>query len=64
MDLHIGVTDSTGAVVEFDKVGLQRHKAKGWHQCLVLDQVSDEWADLWDETLEQVVQQTHWSSRK
>lgn len=65
MDLHIGVTDSIGAVIEFDKLGLQRQqKAKGWQQCLVLDKLSEEYADVWDQTLDKVIQQQQWSPKK
>lgn len=39
MDLHIGVTTSTGTMVEFDKHGLRKHRSIHWNQCLLLDQV-------------------------
>lgn len=39
MDLHIGVTTSTGTIVEFDKQGLRKHRSNHWNQCLLLDQV-------------------------
>lgn len=64
MDLHIGVTDSSGAVVEFDKHGLQKHKASSWNQCLVLDGIDELWSDHWDEILQQVIQDECWTSQK
>lgn len=64
MDLHIGVTDSSGNVIEFDKSGLQRRNAKKWNQCLILDQVSEEDTDLWDQTLARIIREGCWSAKK
>ncbi|KAK6619042.1 hypothetical protein RUM44_003424 [Polyplax serrata] len=61
VDLHIGVTDSTGAVVEYDKNGLQRQKNNQWNQCLVLDGMDESWADQWDEALKTVIKEGHWT---
>ena len=61
VDLHIGVTDSTGAVVEYDKNGLQRQKNNSWNQCLVLDGMDEPWADQWDEALKAVIKEGHWT---
>lgn len=54
MDLHIGVTSSTGTIVEFDKNGLRRHRNSQWDQCLLLDQAEQPWIEHWDNTLLQV----------
>lgn len=62
MDLHIGVTTSTGTIVEFDKNGLRKHRG-GWGQCLLLDQVPTPWTEHWDDTLYQVCKQKCWSPR-
>lgn len=63
MDLHIGVTTSTGTIVEFDKNGLRKHRSNNWNQCLLLDQVSSPWREHWDTTLWQVCKQKCWSSK-
>lgn len=63
MDLHIGVTTSTGTIVEFDKNGLCRHRNGQWDQCLLLDQVDGPWMEHWDTTLLQVCKQKDWSPR-
>ncbi|XP_050308903.1 MKRN2 opposite strand protein [Anthonomus grandis grandis] len=63
MDLHIGVTTSTGTIVEFDKHGLRKHRSNHWNQCLLLDQVPHPWREHWDTTLWQVCKQKCWSSK-
>lgn len=61
MDLHIGVTNSEGDVVEFDKGGLQRHRTRLWHQCLVVDGAAGPWREHWDSTLKVMTDQECWS---
>lgn len=63
MDLHIGVTTSSGTIVEFDKNGLRRHRSNQWGQCLLLDQASTPWIEHWDNVLMQVCKQKCWSPR-
>lgn len=63
MDLHIGVTTSSGTIVEFDKNGLRRHRSNQWGQCLLLDQASTPWIEHWDNMLMQVCKQKCWSPR-
>ncbi|KAK9694669.1 protein of unknown function (DUF4796) [Popillia japonica] len=53
MDLHIGLTTSSGTIVEFDKHGLRRHRSSHWGQCLLLGQASSPWVEHWDNTLMQ-----------
>lgn len=57
-DLHIGVTTSTGAIVEFDRHGLRRHTNKeaqsAWAQSLLVEQVPEAWFDHWDSVLGEV----------
>ncbi|KAI4465513.1 mkrn2 opposite strand protein [Holotrichia oblita] len=63
MDLHIGLTTSSGTIVEFDKHGLRRHRSSHWGQCLLLGQASSPWMEHWDNTLMQVCKQKCWSAR-
>lgn len=54
-DLHIGVTTSTGVIVEFDRGGLRRNFDKSlkspWAQSLLVDNVPEAWMEHWDEIL-------------
>jgi hypothetical protein len=61
MDLHIGVTNSEGNVVEYDKGGLQQHRARLWCQCLVVDGAAGPWREHWDSTLKVMTNQECWS---
>lgn len=61
MDLHIGVTTSSGIIVEFDKCGLRRHRSSQWGQCLLLDQAPTPWTEHWDSTLLKVCKQDKWT---
>lgn len=63
-DLHIGVTDSKGMVVEFDRGGLQQADAHLWKQCLVLDGAAGPWSDHWDSTLAHVAHQECWTAER
>ncbi|KAF5297769.1 hypothetical protein FQR65_LT09943 [Abscondita terminalis] len=63
MDLHIGVTTSTGTIVEFDRHGLLRHMNDQWNQCLLVDQAAMPWREHWDKTLLQVCKQKCWLSK-
>lgn len=60
MDLHIGVTDSEGSVVEFDKGGLQQHRTGMWCQCLVVHGAAGPWREHWDATLKAMIDQKCW----
>lgn len=57
-DLHIGVTTSSGAIVEFDRNGLRSHSTKqgqsAWAQSLLVEQVPEAWFDHWDSILGEV----------
>ena len=61
MDLHIGVTNLEGNVVEFDKGGLQQHRTRLWRQCLVVDGAAGPWREHWDSTLQAMTDQECWS---
>lgn len=53
--MHIGVTTSTGIIVEFDRGGLRKHFDKSpkspWAQSLLVDNVPEAWMEHWDEIL-------------
>lgn len=57
-DLHIGVTTSTGVIVEFDRCGLRKSLDKGcktlWAQSLLVESVPEAWIDHWDGVLAEV----------
>ncbi len=57
-DLHIGVTTSTGVIVEYDKNGIRRTYNKGknsaWAQSLLVDTISEGWMEHWDKVLDEV----------
>lgn len=63
MDLHIGVTTSSGIIVEFDQCGLRRHSNPLWEQCLLLGQVPISWREHWDLTLLRVCKQNCWNQQ-
>lgn len=54
-DLHIGLTTSTGVIVEFDQRGLRKTFDKTakcpWAQSLLVDGVPEAWMEHWDEIL-------------
>jgi hypothetical protein len=64
MDLHIGVTNSEGSVVEFDKEGLQQHRSEMWCQCLVVHGAAGPWREHWDATLKAMIDQKSWSPQR
>ncbi|XP_070133146.1 MKRN2 opposite strand protein [Drosophila bipectinata] len=65
-DLHIAVTTSGGDIVEFDRIGLRRHRRDDnpaeWRQSLLVGDVPEPWHDFWDEVLQQIcAQSVRWS---
>ncbi|KAH8289903.1 hypothetical protein KR018_002770 [Drosophila ironensis] len=65
-DLHIAVTTSGGDIVEFDRIGLRRHRHDDnppeWRQSLLVGDVPEPWHDFWDEVLQQICgQSVRWS---
>ncbi|KAJ6646399.1 MKRN2 opposite strand protein [Pseudolycoriella hygida] len=66
MDLHIGVTTSTGVIVEYDKDGIRRTYNKGknspWAQSLLVDTICDGWMEHWDAVLDETCMQKRWLS--
>jgi len=62
-DLHIGVTDSEGFVIEYDINGLRRSKAHNWNQCLpikILNCVTPSLRSYWDEILYKIFKKECW----
>lgn len=63
-DLHIGVTDSKGFVVEYDVNGLRRTKAHKWNQCLsikVLQHMTPSVQSYWDHVLYETFTENCWT---
>lgn len=65
-DLHIGVTNSHGCVVEFSEEGIRGVDAANkkwstfdssleWDQCLLLEQFDELWNEIWDSVLLKVL---------
>lgn len=61
-DLHIGVTNSLGCVVEFSEHGIKGvdpvtrkwssiDSSADWDQCLLLEQFDELWNEIWDGVL-------------
>ncbi|XP_053695295.1 MKRN2 opposite strand protein [Sabethes cyaneus] len=68
VDLHIAVTDSQGAIVEFDSPGLLRTANRSvdrklWGQSLVIVTVPDAWFHHWDTTIVRVIEEQGWKRR-
>ena len=60
-NLHIGITNSKGFVVEYDSQGLHRDRTLDWNQCIVVSlqnaidpdiQADPDWPEYWDACLE------------
>lgn len=65
-DLHIGVTNSRGCVVEFSEEGIRGvdpvtkkwsgcETSEHWDQCLLLEQFDELWNEIWDGVLLKVI---------
>lgn len=65
-DLHIGVTNSLGCVVEFSEDGIKGvdpatgkwssiDSSADWDQCLLLEQFDELWNEIWDGVLLKVI---------
>lgn len=58
-NLHIGVTNSSGIVYEYDSNGLSFQKTSNWKRCLAIkdfnkDKDFGSWSQYWDFTLDVV----------
>lgn len=66
-DLHIGVTDSEGFVIEYDLNGLKRSKAHSWEQCLsikILQPMTSSLKNYWDNILYKNVSKCCWTKER
>lgn len=61
-DLHVGIVDSAGGVVEFDRGGLMANDVARWTVCIALEVVPAAWAARSDETLSLMSRDPKWES--
>ncbi|XP_071565048.1 MKRN2 opposite strand protein-like [Temnothorax nylanderi] len=61
-DLHIGIVDSAGVILEFDREGLIANDAVRWTDCIALGVVPAAWTARWDETLSFMSKDPKWKS--
>lgn len=61
-NLHVGIVDSDGGIVEFDKEGLIVNDVARWTDCVALEVVSTAWITQWDETLSLMLKDLKWKS--
>lgn len=59
MNLHIGLTTSTGTIIEFDQSGLRKtfgnqSDTSKWSQSLVVETVPEAWYEHWDDVLREI----------
>ncbi|XP_050362310.1 MKRN2 opposite strand protein [Nymphalis io] len=74
-DLHIGVTNSQGYVVEFSIEGIRAvdpvtkkwsecETSVDWDQCLLLEQFDELWNEIWDSVLLKVSLRSLWEAER
>lgn len=61
-DLHVGIVDSNGNVVEFDQNGLILNDTVRWTDCIALETVPVAWRTRWDDTLRLMLVDVKWKS--
>lgn len=61
-DLHIGIVDSTGNIVEFDSDGLIVNDVARWTDCIAFKVVSVAWTVQWDDTISLMLRDLKWRS--
>ncbi|XP_011268603.1 MKRN2 opposite strand protein isoform X2 [Camponotus floridanus] len=61
-DLHVGIIDSDGGIVEFDKDGLIANDVDRWIGCVAFHVVPVAWTAQWDETLSSMSRDDRWKS--
>lgn len=61
-NLHVGIVDSNGGIVEFDKEGLIVNDVARWTNCIALEVVPAAWTTLWDKTLTLMSRNLKWKS--
>uniref|UniRef100_A0A336MCY6 CSON015401 protein n=1 Tax=Culicoides sonorensis TaxID=179676 RepID=A0A336MCY6_CULSO len=67
LNLHIGITTSSAAIVEFDRMGLRRHSVNSkamknqWAQSLLVEKVPEAWTEHWDDVLQLICKEPVWT---
>lgn len=61
-DLHIGVTDSNGTVLEYDTCGLIQNDILKWTDCAAIRFIPESWETFWDQILLEICKDTKWNS--
>lgn len=61
-DLHIGVTNSHGNVIEYDKCGLVKNNNPKWKDCTAIRLVPESWETFWDNVLTEMENDSKWNS--
>lgn len=61
-DLHIGIVNSSGGILEFDKEGLITNDMARWTDCIALEVIPVAWTAQWDETLLLMSKNLKWKS--
>lgn len=59
-DLHIGVTNSEGFVIEYDKCGLVKNDNDKWNDCISIQLIPHSWQLFWDEMLSNMCNDSMW----
>jgi len=60
-DLHVGIVDSNGSVIEFDKNGVIMNDAR-WIDCIAVKVIPVAWTIRWDEMLRFMLRDVKWKS--
>ncbi|KAL7294291.1 hypothetical protein TKK_0012306 [Trichogramma kaykai] len=63
-DLHIGITNSQGLVVEYDMCGLIVNDIIRWKNCVSIHMIPESWESHWDELLNKMCSDCQWSPNR
>ncbi|XP_014234264.1 MKRN2 opposite strand protein [Trichogramma pretiosum] len=63
-DLHIGITNSQGLVVEYDMCGLIVNDIIRWKNCVSIHMIPESWESHWDELLKKMCSDCQWSPNR
>jgi hypothetical protein len=61
-DLHIGITNSYGDVIEYDKCGLVKNDRIKWKNCASIELIPESWITFWDEILNKMCNGVIWNA--
>ncbi|XP_011500483.1 PREDICTED: MKRN2 opposite strand protein [Ceratosolen solmsi marchali] len=61
-DLHIGITNSSGMVIEYDECGLVRDDGDKWKCCASIRLIPESWVTFWDENLNKMCNDVIWNA--